>query len=309
MPIKVNRLNQGFSFVSISESDFLLRKSQGKLEAKTVYRIANRLYVRTTANESMFVGLLEHVASLPETPKADRLYYNVTTEELAVYNGTEWEKTAVPSFSLYQTAESEQFTAVIGDGAEGGVTAESILNLLQAHINNSYVHLPTGGAVGQVLTRGVGGTWEWIDYPADVGEALRRIEIALSLLSGGSLTMTCIAAATGIVYGTPVGIDTSGRVVPVTSDSADEVKRYIGLAVNETLASVGGSVLVQMLGAVTRNDWDWAPGLPVYLNTGTPSLTQIDPTTSPDFSYHQEIGIALSAKTVLLRRSNAVMLK
>jgi hypothetical protein len=309
MPIKISRLQQGFSFVSITESDFLLLKSQGQLEARTVYCINNRLYVRTTASESIFVGLLERVPSLPVTPKVDRLYYNVTTEELAVYNGTDWEITAVPSFTLYQTAESEQFTAVIKDGASGGVTAEALLQLLQAHISNSYVHLPTGGAVGQVLTRGVGGTWEWIDYPADVAETLKRIEIALSLLSGGSLTVTCVAATAGIVYGTPVGIDTAGRVTPVTSDSVDEVKRYVGITVNETLTSVGGGVLVQMIGAVTRNDWNWAPGLPVYLNTGTPSLTQIDPRTSSAFFYHQEVGVALSAKTMLLRRSNAVKLK
>jgi hypothetical protein len=277
MPIKINRFKQGFTVVPIAEDDFIQLKAAGQLAAHTIYCINNRLYMRTTPSETLFIGVLERVAALPPSPKIDRLYLNITTNEIAVFNGTSWELTPASEFSLYQTAESEQFVAVFGGTAgEGG-----------------------GGTGG-----GGGGTSD----PSLDGR-VSSLEVSIELIKSGVPFYLSVASASAVAAGAPVGIDAAGRAVPVTAGSAEEVMRYVGIA-KTAASSVNTAIQVQTDGIFTPAVHpNFSPGLPVYLNYNTASLTQIDPTLNSQFFFSQEVGIAVSSRSLLLRRSNAVRLK
>jgi hypothetical protein len=273
MSIKISRFKQGFSVVPIAEDDFIQLKLSGQLAPNTIYCIGNRLYVRTTSSESLFIGVLERVAAFPPSPKPDRLYLNISTNEIAVFNGIAWEVTPVSSFALYQTAESEQYVAVFGVS-------------------------PTGGS-------GDGG-----DGTVDpsISGRVTNLEVSVALIrSGVPFTLTGTSAS-AMVMGMPIGIDASGRFVPVTSGSKDEVMRYVGIS-RTNVSGANAQVLVQTDGVFTLPSFNWAPGLPVYIDHSTPALTQVDPFVVDYFHYMQEVGIAVSSNNVLLRRSNAVRLQ
>lgn len=106
-------------------------------------------------------------------------------------------------------------------------------------------------------------------------------------------TQTFVSGAV-ISAGSPVTLDVSGKLELATSNVP------IGITVQDMSINDSGSVVV--CGAVTNGAWAFEADLPVFV-TSSGTLTQVAPN-----DVLREIGIALSATSILINQQSPIVL-
>ena len=316
MSLRISRLQGGLALTYITAINFETCRDNNTLDGDKVYVIDSgsgkgKMYFLAGPGDVVYLDTLEMVPTFPLDPVRDLIYCanGGVTPQVGVWNGKEpvnenFRILEMPVCTIFQRSNDRKFSIVIED-AMGGPDDPSDLSSIEAvltnHLNNAIVHLPTSGAPGQVLARGIGNTWTWMDWP---GALLEQI---LNLYSSQTDDTIMGTAGEAILKGQTVGIGSDSFVYPVKAATQDECLRYVGIAINDTVAIAGQQVPVAIAGAITLESASFVPGKPVYLDTTT-TPTQDDPLVTPRFSYHYEIGVALTTNTILLRRGDIIKL-
>lgn len=318
MSLRISRLQGGLVLAFISVIEFEDRRDNDTLDGDKVYVIDDgtgkgRMYFFAGPGDVVFLDTLEIVPTFPSNPIRDLIYFakSVSPPQVGLWNGKEpvsenFRVIETPVCTFFQRSNDKKFTVIIEDATDGGGTSGDLIAVWSAinnHAGDMSVHLPTGGTgvQGQVLIRGTGNTWTFMDWPT------KQIDQILNFDSSKTGVSLSGIAGVAIKKGQTICIGSSGEFYLATSNTQEECSRYVGVAVNDTIAAAGQPMRVMVDGIVTLSGVSFIPGKPVYLDT-VAGLTQDDPAVTPRFGYHFEVGVATSTDTVLLRRGSIIKL-
>lgn len=147
-----------------------------------------------------------------------------------------------------------------------------------------------------------------VDKPAVIVVSPSRANVVLAATQGPSgppgpageaVSTTQLKAAETISGYTAVAIDATGKAEVASSSDSSQEGSVVGIATGG--AQAGANVTVQYAGPLTYNGWSFDVTKAVFLGPGG-LATQTPPTTG----FLQQIGIPLSATTLLVRMGPAI---